>query len=190
MKSKKTLMILGVIIAVLVLGIGYATISNINLTINGKANAVVSDSDFVVQFDTTHTVGLSTEETVTYNSESKAVVAGSYTNTTTATMTVYLDSDHKSASATYKIDNKSEELSATLESTVTGVTGTYADYFTVTKTWVDSSGAEVTFTEGETKLAKGESIYLKVTVTLNKLATVDITDQAFSVSIEATPAEA
>lgn len=50
MKSKKTLMGMVLLIGVLVLGIGYAAISTINLQINGTAKAA-ADGNFVVEFD-------------------------------------------------------------------------------------------------------------------------------------------
>ncbi len=51
MKKKNTFTAMVILIAVLLLGIGYAAISNITLIVNGNAN-IVADSDFDVEFDT------------------------------------------------------------------------------------------------------------------------------------------
>ena len=76
MKKKRTFTIMGILIAVLVLGIGYAAIADIPLLITGTAN-IVADSDFSVVFDTTHTVGLTAYNgNVTLGETSYAPVAG------------------------------------------------------------------------------------------------------------------
>lgn len=49
MKNKRTFATLAVIIAVLVLGVGYAAVTK-DLTITGTLNATVDDSQFVVEF--------------------------------------------------------------------------------------------------------------------------------------------
>ena len=107
MKRRRTFTVMFILIAVLVLGVGYAAIANVTLSINGTAN-VVADADFSVVFDTTHTVGLTAASgQVNMGGTNYAPVAGSYTSTTAATMTVYLDKNHTEVSACYKIDNNS-----------------------------------------------------------------------------------
>ena len=129
MRKRKTFIVMIIFLAVLVLGVGYAAISNITLNLNGTAN-IKANADFSVVYDTTHTVGKSTNDTVAWaENNNQPVVAGAYTNTTTATMTVYLDSSHSSAYAIYKVDNNSSELGATLAANVTQVSGNNAQYF-------------------------------------------------------------
>ena len=45
MKKRKTFIAMALVIAVLVLGVGYAAISNITLNVNGTAN-VTANADF------------------------------------------------------------------------------------------------------------------------------------------------
>ena len=91
MKKKRTFTVMAIIIAVLVLGIGYAAIADIPLNITGSAN-IVADSDFSVEFDTTHTVLVDPSSgTVTLNNASHPIVSGTYSVKDDATMTVYLD---------------------------------------------------------------------------------------------------
>jgi len=176
MKSRKTLMTLGVIVAVLILGVGYATISSIELNINGTAAVITSQNDFKVQFDTDGTVETSTDATIAKSTtETVNVVTGAYTNETTATMTVNLNSDNRTATATYTIENLSTDLSANLVAEVTQVSGTYADYFNVTQTLASST------------VAAGASTTIVVQVDLKKVPATDIDAQTFTVKITASP---
>ena len=109
MKKRKTFIGMALVLAILILGVGYAAISNINLNITGTAN-VNANADFKVEFDKNHQIAIEGGTT-----EANAA----YTDTLSATMTVSLDSATKTQSATYKIDNKSSELSATLNAVVT-----------------------------------------------------------------------
>jgi hypothetical protein len=117
MRKRKTFIGMFIIIAILILGVGYAAINGIELFVNGTAN-VKANADFTVEYDTEHTVALSTTEKVEWTSGDVAVVSGEYTDSTSATMTVYLDSTHRNASAVYKIVNKSQELKATVDANV------------------------------------------------------------------------
>ena len=189
MKKRKTFLGMAIFIAILVLGVGYAAVSNVTLNLNGTAN-IKANADFTVEYDTTHTVGKSTNDTVEWaTGNNQAVVAGAYTNATTATMTVYLDASHTSAYAIYKVDNKSAELSATLAANVTQISGTNADYFNDV-TAVYYTDAACTTELGSNKLAHGNSAYLKVTVSLKKTPVSDISGATFSVQTTATPQEA
>ena len=52
MKNKKGLStLIIVLVAIIVLGIGYAVIENITLTINGSATATANDANFKVIFE-------------------------------------------------------------------------------------------------------------------------------------------
>lgn len=125
MKSKKTLMTLGVIVAVLVLGVGYAAITDINLNINGTAAATPSDDNFSVIFTGTP-------------STSGDTVSASITDDLTATMTVTgLTTTGDTATASYTIKNASEELSATVEQGT--ITNDNETYFEVTTDWTTTT---------------------------------------------------
>ena len=186
MKKRRTFTIMAILIAVLVLGVGYAAISNVTLTVNGTAN-IKADADFSVEFDTTHTVGLSDSSSkVTINSTQYAVVAGSYTNTTTATMTVYLDKDNTSEWACFKIDNKSSQLAAALTPNVTQVASPNASYFGTITSALYSDSSCTTALSGN--LAAGSSAYLKVTVPKGSTEpSQDVTGATFTVTVLAEP---
>jgi len=49
-KKKKSKLLLGLLIAVVALGVGYAAITGVNLLINGTSSVKSGDGDFVVRF--------------------------------------------------------------------------------------------------------------------------------------------
>ena len=189
MRKRNTFIVMIIFLAILVLGVGYAAISNITLNLTGTAN-IKANADFSVVYDTSHTVVKSTNDTVTWaENNTQPVVAGAYTNTTTATMTVYLDSSHSSAYAIYKVDNNSSELGATLAAAVTQISGNNAQYFDdITAAYY--TDANCTTALGNNTLAHGASAYLKVTVSLVKSPINDVSGATFSVTTTATPQEA
>ena len=175
-----------ILIAVLLLGVGYAAISNITLYLNGTAN-VVADADFNVEYDTSHAVGLSPSTgTVTLGGSNYAPVAGAYTDTTHATMTVYLDKNNTTVSACYKIDNKSPNLAALITPSVTPIASPNDAYFGTITTGLYSDNACSTSFSGN--VAAGSSVYLKVTVPKGSAEpSQDVTGASFSVTITAEP---
>ena len=126
-------------------------------------------------------------KSITINDVQYAVVAGSYTNTTTATMTVYLDKDNTSEWACYKIDNTSTQLAASLSANVTQVASPNTSYFgTITSAFYSDNGCTTSLSGN---VAAGQSAYLKVTVPKGSSEpTADVTNASFTVTITATPA--
>lgn len=188
MKKRKTFTGMAIFIAILILGVGYAAVSDVSLNLNGTAN-VKANAEFVVEYDTGHTVKLSTNETITWaDSDVRAVVAGEYNDASNATMTVNLDAEHRSASATYKIDNLSEELKATVAAEITSdIPEGKKEYLKVEEElYADEDCTELL---NDTQLAPEESAYLKVTVSLIKLPVTDITNAEFKITTTATPVE-
>ena len=174
MKKRKTFIAMALVIAVLVLGVGYAAISDISLNVNGTAN-VTANADFNVEFDTDHTVDVETG------------AAGAYTNTTTATMTVNLDSNTNTTSAIYKIDNTSSELSANLTAKVTNDDEGLNKYVAITSKLYSDAGCTAELTG---PIAKGTSAYLKVTASITNNPSKDVANKEFKVEITAEPADA
>ena len=131
-QNKKTLQIvLVVLIAVLSLGIGYATISNINLIIDGNATANPNDNNFKVHF---------VETADTPNLEGNVTLTGSAdidkNDNTMATFNVGgLTKEGDYAIATYTIINNSNDVGAKLS---LELTNSNADYFKVTETITDT----------------------------------------------------
>lgn len=173
MKKRKTFIAMALIIAVLVLGVGYAAITNVNLDINGTAN-ITANADFVVKFDTGHTPSVTN-------------ASANYTGDTNATVTVNLDSTNKVATAILKIDNNSSELSANLEATVGNVDADLAKYATITTELCSDATCDTTLSGVVTK---GTSAYVKVTANLIKNPAQDVKDKTFSVSLVASPVDA
>lgn len=103
MKKTNKIIIGVILIAVMLLGIGYAAIQNITLNISGTAKADPSQSNFKVMFTGTPTV-----------SDSSKVVAA-ITNDTNATINVSgLTAKGQTVTATYTVQNVSSDLSADL----------------------------------------------------------------------------
>ena len=193
MQKRRTFTVMAILIAVLVLGIGYAAITATSLNLNGTVN-VKANADFTVVYDTTHTVAVSntgTGSTFDDNGTTRTVVTGAYTSTTVATMTVWFDNTHREATAIYKIDNNSSELSASLAATITNIdeNGTNESYFNTVSAEYYSDATCTTALSSSDVVEAGESAYLKVTVSLAKTPLDDITGATFTVVTTATPEE-
>ncbi len=194
MQKRRTFTVMAILIAVLILGIGYAAVTATNLTLNGTAN-VKANADFTVVYDTAHTVVTSNTGTGTTfddNGTTRTVVTGAYTSTSVATMTVWLDNTHREATAIYKIDNNSSELGASLAATITNVDdgGTYEEYFDPVEATYYSDASCTTALSSSDIVNHGSSAYLKVTVRLAKTPLDDIAGATFTVVTTATPEEA
>lgn len=189
MQKKRTFTVMAILLAVLVLGVGYALISNVTLNLTGTAN-IKANADFTVEYDTANGIDYSTTDTITDGENTRSVVQGTYTDATNATMTVWLDNTHRSAYAIYKVKNKSTDLSATLAASVTQISDENKNpYFSgITAAYYSDSTCNTPL--GNNKLAAGATAYLKVTVTLAKSPIEDVTNASFSVTTTASPAEA
>lgn len=150
MKKKKTLLGLVLLVAVLMLGIGYAAVTADVLNIKGTANAGPDDANFVVAFDTEQEVTYEKSEGINAN----ATVSGAYTDETNATITVdKLTAKGEAVTAIYTVKNSSPDLKATLAATAEVDNTTYF---------------KVEAVPTDTELAAGDSTTVKVTVTLDK----------------------
>ena len=173
---KKRTGILGVLIAVLVLGIGYATLSR-DLYVSGTGSIIPNDENFDVKFDESVTP-------TTTTSVSGATVSGSYDDELNATIEVTgLEKKDDTATVVYTIINDSVEYGATLSIDTTDpfVEVGKEDYF------------DVTAVLGKTTLAAKDgstvdSTTLTVTVTALK-SPVDDTTANINVHVIADAAE-
>lgn len=140
MSQKKGKYLLGLLVGVVSLGIGYAAITNVTLNINGSATAVgsQSDADFVVRFvkSTDTTSEVSAVNAVANNAVTYTVVTGdeieasaSITNDTTATFNVENMIAGDEVKFTYYIANLSDGLGAEITPTITNE---FSDNFVVT----------------------------------------------------------
>lgn len=130
MKQKRTFVTVLLVLALLCLGIAYAAITGVDLTISGNVAATVGEGSIDVVFTNakvankpegaTATATIDTEDTT--NRTAKINVS----NLTTAGQTV---------TAVYTIENKTTDIAATLgESTTLPVTFDNTDWFDVTCT--------------------------------------------------------
>ena len=165
-QNKKTLQIvLIVLVAVLTLGIGYASLSAINLIINGNATANPNDTNFKVKF--------LNEDGVT------PMIEGSPTNTvsvdsdTTASFNVStLNGAGQSVTATYRVKNESPGIGASIG---LQLTNSNPDYFKVTQKILDN------------KLQAGEETTVTVKVEMLKIPVIDAVSTSITATLVATP---
>lgn len=170
MKKKNTFIVVTLLIAVLVLGVGYAAATQ-NLLINGTATGTQSDENFNVIFSA------ATPDSANATAE----IDASDSTSRTATMTVQLSKVGDKGSATFTVKNASAAgVSAQLAAgnlTITDDKGaTYSsDYFDIVTTWPST----------EVTLAPNETQEFTVTVTLKK-GVVGETDQVENFKINLT----
>lgn len=146
MKKKNTLLGVALLIAVLMLGVGYA-ITSITLKVNGTATAQESATSFKVEF-TGAEAGAETTDDAGNTLTSAAANIG---NGTTATMEVTLTNVEDTQTATFEVSNLSQAgLSAKITATNVkiyeedGTTPFASDYFDVTTDIADVTIPSVT----------------------------------------------
>ena len=161
MKKKNVILAVAILVAVVVLGIGYA-ISAQNLTVTGTANAETTD-EFEVKFD-----GVTTGSTGTASAAEKAE---------TGTCTVTLDTVGDSQTCVFEFKNYSPAgINATVADTDLVV---YSDS-TFTTAWTDSSSEYFTVEKtagwsGNLTLTPNQTSTFTITVTLKKAWVGDTT---------------
>ena len=134
MKKKKSLLSLGLITLVLILGVGYAVVSNVGLTISGK---VSENSDLKVSFKSAD------------DGDNEKITATTTDGSLTATINVQnLSSVGDKVTATYVIQNKEKDVDAKVvekEIKILAEDGTtdLSEYFSVTTDIDGSTGLEV-----------------------------------------------
>lgn len=172
MRKRKAGMLLGFIIATLVLVVGYATVTNINLSVTGTASAEASDENFNVQMvaGSLNTDGTSTNVSVTDNTTN----AEKQLNVNFVATGFSAKGDK--AVITYTIENSSNDLVATLESTgvVLSVPANTTDttYYAKSNTLFDAEyyfgSTEGTKTVDVSSQANSNTTTVTVVLTLNK----------------------
>lgn len=164
MKSNSTRVVgLVLIVAVLLVAIGYAAITSVTLNINGTANATTNSDNFSVRFSGTPTVSDADKVVATLDSN----------NQLKATMNVSkLSAKGDTATATYTIENTSADLSAVLSATTTN---SNTEYFKVTQNIAKAT------------IGHGETTTITVTVELIKTPIADGIESTIGVTIDANP---
>lgn len=184
--SKQKGLIVGVIlIAIILMAIGYAALGGTGLTINGKAEASANTENFKVYFTGANTVeSVNNVEGETEFIEVEAV-AESVTATVNFLRGLGLDTVGESAYVILEIENGSNDIDASSVKVTTDATD--KGVFDFTTAMCDENGTEIT--DGDYSVASGEKTYVKVSVKLLTSPTDD-TEASISVALTATPADA
>lgn len=163
--KKNTKVSIGIVlvIAILLVAIGYAAITTITLNIEGKSQANPDSANFAVKFVGTPVV-----------SDSGKVTAGIEENALKATIDVKgLTAKGDTVTATYTIQNTSKDLSAVLSANVTS--NTNSEYF------------DVSFNIADSTIAHGDSTTILVTVTLIKTPIDEDQTSTIGITVSADP---
>ena len=164
---KKIKVFLFVLISILTISIGYASISAINLLINGNGTASVNQNNFKVHFTQaqaiTGTTGVSGTSTIDAQDDTKAMfdVTG-------------LTKVGDYAEAVYTVRNDSNGVGAEIS---LSVSNSNSEYFKVTETILDN------------KLQAGEETTAKVKVEMIKTPITDSVSTSITASLTASPLE-
>lgn len=171
MTSTRKIIAAIVIVAVLMLGIGYAAITNITLDIQGNATAVGNQANFVVGFTGTPTTKITTAVTPTgVTPEASATIDGN--DETQATINVTnLTAKGDTVVAIYTVKNSSADLAAELS---TSTTSTNTDYTVISK--LDKN-----------YIKPNEVATVTVTIVLDKTPINANITEAIGVKVEAKP---
>lgn len=178
MKQKRTFVTLVLIIAILCLGIAYASVLDIDLSINGTATATPDASNFVVHFSK----DVIAEVTPMFNDNITATPEydENYENVTLTCENFAAAGD--SVTVVFTVENNSPELTAYISGEFVDADD---DLFSVNAVWLDDEGNETELSEVATVDATGNA-KLAVTVSLDETVT-DEANGTFTVSLLATP---
>lgn len=166
MKDNKKMVVGLLVMALLVVSVGYAAITTVTLVVSGTATATTDTANFKVEFFGTPTVSDSNKVEATINSVDK----------TKANLTVSgLTAKGDSVTATYTVKNLSADLSADLATSVP--TNTNSEYFKV-----DTSLSAAS-------IGASGAADLTVTVTLLKTPVEDNETADITVNLAATPVQ-
>ena len=160
-----------VIVAVLMLGIGYAAITNITLNIEGNAAAVGNQANFVVGFTGTPTAKITTAVTPTGVTPTATATIDTNDSTQATINVTNLTAKGDTVVATYTVKNSSADLAAELS---TSTTSTNTDYTVTSK--LDKN-----------YIKPNEVATVTVTIVLDKTPINANITEAIGVKVEAKP---
>ena len=167
-RNKKALQIgLFILIAIVVLGVGYAAISSVNLIINGNTTTSVNQNNFKVHFTGAHGITGSTGVSGTSNIDSQDDTKAIFDVTGLTKVGDY-------AEAVYTVRNDSNSIGAEI---TLNLTNSNSEYFKVTETILDN------------KLQAGEETTAKVRVEMIKTPVTDSVSTSVTATLTASPLE-
>ena len=155
------------LIMVVVLGIGYAAISSVNLIINGNATASVNQNNFKVHFIQAQAISGSTGASGTSTIDSQDDTKATFDVTGLTKVGDY-------AEAVYTVRNDSNGIGAEI---TLNLTSSNTEYFKVTETILDN------------KLQAGEETTAKVRVEMIKTPITDSVTTSITATLTASPLE-
>lgn len=182
--KKKSKIILGVILlSILLMGIGYAALANIDLTITGLAKAAANNDNFKVYFTAANTT--TNPDTVTDGVDDVEVIVTNGDINATVNFNKGLTKKDDEVYAILEITNGSNGVDASsVNVTATGDDEVLPDdYFTISAEMCDINGTPIT----DYSLAVGEFTYVKVKAKLNVTPTEDV-QANLNVTVTAVPA--
>ncbi len=163
MNKQKKITLVIILLAVLLMGVGYAALANVTLTINGKATATASDENFKVYFTAENTKDSDTE---TSNNVEVEVTAKALSATVNFSGLTKKDDEEY---AILEIENGSNDVDA--ESITVAITSSdTSGVFEATAVMCDASGNAIS----DFAVASGAKTYVKVSAKLLKTPTVDV----------------
>lgn len=163
MSRTNKVVLLAVVIAILLIGVGYAAIQNVTLNISGTAAADPTQSNFKVMFTGTPEVSNSTYAIATIVNDTNASINVSG-----------LTSAGDSVTATYTVQNVSTDLSTDLS---VATTNSNTEYFKISSKLA------------KTSLTAGEATTVTVTVELTKTPISESVSSNIGVELVATPTQ-
>lgn len=170
MKNKRAFIAIMLIVAVLLLAIGYAAISR-NLTIGGTVTAEPNNENFKVHYS-------GATGTITSTKTGATLSATTDQNLTATINASGLDTVGQTVTATFNIINESDDLDANIAVATKEITGTNADYFELVSTTLGKN----------TLTAGGDTTTVTVVLRLKKTPTETVSGTV-NVSLTATAAE-
>ena len=175
--SKQKGLIIGVIlVAIILMAIGYAALTATNLNITATANASANTDNFKVHFTGVNTV----KNPDTDGHIDVTVTPGSVSATVSFNKELGLNKMGQSAYVILEIENASEGIDA--ESVQVKTDGTGTDIFEFKTVMCNQAGEEIS----DYAVVAGAKTYVKVTVSLKTSPTDDI-DTTTTITLEATP---
>ena len=174
MNKQKKVLLSVILLIIILMGIGYASITHNTLIISGTATASADNSNFKVYF--------TGEVPKTYSSESHIIVeAKPNTHSQTATVNILnLSNRNDSAYAILEIENGSADIDA--KSITVTTTAESSELFEINVIMCDVEGNEIT----DYGVSAGEKTYTKLFVKLLKTV-LDNETAAISATITAVP---
>ncbi len=173
MRRKNSLYGIAILVLLLVLGVGYAVVSSVDLSINGTAGTLTTNSDLKVVF---------TDKILGENTD-MFLDSLSFGETTASFSVKNLSRKGDETFFGFIITNNESDIIATIDNIT--ISNDNSEYFNVMTGFAESLDAEGPFTT-PFELAPGQSVYMVVGVILDKTPTT-VQNANITINFEANP---